>query len=154
LLAGPPQANGPNWLTDYDQANQQGQDEKKPLAIFVGKGKDGACKLIRKGKMTSAMRQLLSEKYVCVYANTKKKAGRRLAKKFHIDKGLLISDRLGKRLALRHEGTVRCKALKRYLTKYADPDLVVKRTERHRVKKRQPAIAPAPMMMGGGGGGC
>jgi hypothetical protein len=150
--AAPPETSSPAWLVDYNQANQQGQTEKKPLAIFVGKGKKGYAKLVRKEKLTPRIQKMLAENYVCVYANTKNKKGKRLAKKFHVNKGVLISNRAGTRVALRHEGRVKVRALNRYLTKYADPDLVVKKTEIHRVKKYHPAPPPAPMMMGGGGG--
>jgi hypothetical protein len=152
LFGGPaaqPEASSPTWLVDYEQANQQGQNEKKPLAIFVGTGKKGYEKLVRKGKLTPRMQKSLAENYVCVYANTRNKKGKRLAKQFHLRKGLLISNRAGTRLALRHEGSVKVKALNRYLTKFADPDLVVKKTEKHKLRIRRPA--PVPMMMGGGG---
>jgi hypothetical protein len=154
ILAAPPEQGSPVWQSDYQEANQQGQNEKKPLAIFVGSGKKGYEKLVRHGKMNARIEKLLAEHYVCVYANTKKKAGKRLAKQFRLQKGLLISDRTGKILALRHTGPVASKALKRYLTKYADPNLEVKKTEKHGAKKRRPVAAPPPMMSFGGGGGC
>ena len=71
----PPETNSLTWQCDYVQANQQGQSEQKPLAIFVGKGKNGHEKLVKKGKLTPQMQKLLAEKYVCVYADTKKKTG-------------------------------------------------------------------------------
>jgi hypothetical protein len=162
LLAAEPQ-RGPQWLTSYPEANQQGRNERRPLAIFFGPGKKGPDKLVRKGKLTSGLRKILSDKYVCVYVNTRTKTGKQLAKRFRVTKGLIISDRKGKLLALRHEGKISARDLRRYLKRYADPHLVVRTTENTSDRKPRPApvaaAAPAPMMMGGfggggGGGGC
>jgi thioredoxin-related protein len=155
FLAAEPVQNDRAWQTSYSEANQQGRNEGKPLAIFFGSGKSGPGNLIRKGKLNKSLQKILADKYVCVYVNTRTKTGKQLAKKFHVTKGVVISDREGKLIALRHEGKIAPRDLKRYLKRFADPDLVVRTTKNTTDQKPRPRpVAPARPMMMMGGGGC
>src|SRR5262249_46628884 len=114
FLAAAP-ATGPNWEKDYPSARQQGKSERKPLAVFVGSGREGYQGVARDGKLTREVRQLLSRNYVCVYVDTGKEANQRWARAFRMENGIVLSDRTGDLQAFRHEGSLASEDLKRYL---------------------------------------
>jgi len=78
--------------------------------------------------------------------------------------GLVLSSGSGEKQAFRHKGQLSARDLRRYLRKFADPERIVKRTHRHRGRKRSVRLAAAsgrvsptsmraPASFGGGGGG-
>jgi hypothetical protein len=119
------------WKSDYGQALKEGSRQKKPLAVFIGQGPAGWDALSRDGRLTPAARQLLEAHYVCVYLDTDKLEGRRLAESFEIKDGpgLVISDQSGESQAFHHEGDLPDRDLERNLRKFADPNRVVTWTE-------------------------
>jgi hypothetical protein len=139
---------GPTWHRDYAKARQVGARAEKPLAVVLGTGESGWKDLGRDGGLGEKARQLLADKYVCVYIDTSTKAGERLARDFEIPggKGLVLSDRTGELQAFAHEGDLANADLVRHLQKYADPNHVVRTTETNpaRVSYYSPATtAPA-----------
>jgi hypothetical protein len=163
-----PTPGEPTWLTDYGQARQQGREEGKPVAVFIGSGKAGWNDVSRDGRLRREARRLLAENYVCLYLDTDTKGGRRLASALEVSDGpgLVISSHSGQLQAFRHDGDLGDEDLTRYLTRYSDPDRVVQGTETARsarVSYYQPVSPPAvyypaPVGFGGsrgfGGGGC
>src|SRR3954447_10477418 len=86
----------PNWLNDYATAQARVLAQKKPMAVFVGSGKDGWGKAGRSGSIDPQINRLLATKFVCVYVDTDTTAGRKLATAFEVvSKGLIISDKVG-----------------------------------------------------------
>src|ERR1700733_3419870 len=78
-----PAADSPvatSWLTDYAQARKQGATDKKPVAVFLGSGKDGWTQLVRGGVLGVEQNQLLANNYVCVYADQATPEGKALAR--------------------------------------------------------------------------
>jgi hypothetical protein len=160
----------PGWLKEYGLARKQGQKEEKPLAIFIGSGKAGWNQISRQGQLGSDVKRLLAENYVCVYIDTDRQEGQRLASAFEMadGPGVVISSFSGKFQAFRHEGDLDNEALAAYLRRFADPDRPVETTETNPPPRasyyQAPVYAPvyAPMMgmgfapsFGGGGrGGC
>jgi hypothetical protein len=153
----------PSWQTDYPAARKIGAAEKKPVAVILAPGRKGWQKLSQDGSLSKEVRRILADKYVCVHIDTTNADGKSLAEDFEMADGLgiVISDRSGKLQAFRHEGDLADDSLVRYLTRYGDPDYVVKSTETNpppRVSNYyQPAPAPIFSFGGGGfsrGGGC
>lgn len=172
----------PAWIRDYGLARKQGVSENKPLAVFVGSGKKGWEQVSQEGALNKEVKQVLAESYVCVYLNTDQEAGRKLADVFEFSQGpgLVLSSRKGALQAFRHEGELNNRDLARYLTRFSDPEQVVRHTEtvpptpvqyqsyyQAPVQPVQPAVPVmfnggfgggfgggfAPSFMGGGGGG-
>jgi hypothetical protein len=171
FLAAAPAASSPSWLEDYDAALVQGKREGKPLAVFIGKGPKGYANVCRLRVLTRDVKQVLAKKYVCVYVDTQNKAGQKWARAFGLDRGLVISDRSRRLQAFRHEGSLAPKDLRRYLSRFSNPDLVVRSTATHvsnsdseqvrygAISPPVTPVAPPPvpamgMGMGMGRGGC
>ena len=113
----------PTWQTDYTTAIQSAVTQQKPVAVFIGQGKTGYAKLVG-GSIPLDAGQMLAKSYVCVYLNTDTEAGKSLAGKFDISKGLVISGKGGSVQALRYEGNVSPLELSGYLSKYSEASTV------------------------------
>ncbi len=162
----------PAWLNEYGKARQQGAKEEKPLAVFIGSGQTGWNQVSREGRLDPEIKRLLAENYVCLYIDTDKASGQRLADAFEMhNHGLVISTHTGQKQAFRHEGNLDNQELAHYLRRYADPGLDLQYTETAAVPRTSyyqapapvnvaPAFAPAfgggfaPAFGGGGQGGC
>ena len=84
----------PKWLDDYGLAQQRVAVVKKPMAVFVGIGKDGWGSIVRDGSIDPAVKKLLAEKFICVYVDTETSYGKTLATKFEVaSRGLIMSIR-------------------------------------------------------------
>jgi hypothetical protein len=149
-----------SWQSDYAAACRLGKRERKPLAVFVGSGPDGWHKVSQDGQLSPEARKLLAAHYVCVYADTQKDAGRRLADSLEVTDGpgVVLSDRSLDAQAFRHEGKLATADLESRLRKYAGPEQTVQRTEtlatqevRYYYAPPQP-VAPPVMPYGGFGG--
>src|SRR5260370_29597024 len=87
----------PSWQTDYSVARKLGKEDRKPLAVFIGSGNTGWNQLTKEGKLSSAANRVLTTEYVCVYVDTSRASGKRLASAFEVSDGLglILSDRTG-----------------------------------------------------------
>lgn len=120
----------PTWLNDYTLAQTRVAAVRKPMAVFVGSGKDGWAKVVRDGALDPDLKRTLANKFVCVYVDTDTANGRSLAGAFEVaSKGLIISDRAGTTQAFSLSGDMTRDELSRTLAKYADPDREVRSTE-------------------------
>src|SRR5579884_1146774 len=119
-------ARAPAWLDDYGAACRKGRMEKKPLAVFFGRGAAG-WEQLSGGPLGEGATRLLQSSYVPVYLDLDTDRGRRTASAFAVKGGpaLVLSDRGGDRIALQYAGTLRPADLHRCLARYADPDRVV-----------------------------
>jgi hypothetical protein len=122
---------GPVWRTDYSLALKECQRGKLPLAIFVAKGAEGWQKVSKDGELDRQTKEVLLTRYVCVYIDATTEKGQRLAEQLELSngRGLVISDSTGEKQAFWHDGKLSNEDLNHYLTRYADPDRVVTRTE-------------------------
>ena len=136
----------PAWLKDYGIAFEQVLAQQKPLAVFVGTGETGWDDLSKDGSLGRGANELLAAHYVCVYLDTKKDEGRRLAKAFAITEGpgLVVSDRTGKLQAFHHDGELNATDLEKVLRRYSDPERVASTTETREDLER-PARAAQPV---------
>jgi hypothetical protein len=105
--------------TDYGQALKQAADEKKPMAVLIGKG-DTFAKLLTDKGLSAEAKKVLTEKYVCVSVNVDTEAGRTLAGQFQMTDGLVISSAGGSHQAFRQAGTVTATDLAKHTTTYAN----------------------------------
>jgi len=129
----------PTWLNDYTLAQLRVGAVKKPMAVFVGSGKDGWGKVVRDGALDPELKRTLVSKFVCVYIDTDTTTGRSLAGAFEVaSKGLVISDRAGTSQAFSLSGDLTKDELSRTLAKYAEPDREVRTTES--VVREVPAV--------------
>src|SRR5262249_7618659 len=87
----------PVWLTDYRQARAQAKNAQRPLAVFVGTGKDGFHKVSRDGILSADVQKALARSYVCLYLDVSQANAKKLAGEFQIGtgRGLVISSRAG-----------------------------------------------------------
>lgn len=119
----------PAWESNYARASETAVAQRKPLAVFIGRGEGGYSRLVG-GNMPTEAGRLLSANYVALYVNTDTAEGKRLATAFGVDEGLVISSRCGNLQALKHGGAVQGVELAGYLTKYSAADVAVTTTER------------------------
>jgi hypothetical protein len=137
----------PTWLNDYTLAQLRVAAVHKPMAVFVGSGKDGWAKLVRDGALDPDLKRTLANKFVCLYVDTDTAHGRSLAGAFEVgSKGLIISDRVGTSQAFSLSGDLTKDELSKTLAKYADPDREVRSTEsvvREAPVVSQPVVRPA-----------
>jgi hypothetical protein len=129
----------PTWLNDYTLAQLRVAAVKKPMAVFVGSGKDGWGKVVRDGALDPVLKRTLASSFVCVYVDTDTASGRSLAGAFEVaSKGLIISDRAGTSQAYSLSGDLTRDELSRTLAKYAEPDREVRTTDT--VVREAPAV--------------
>jgi hypothetical protein len=161
----------PRWHADYRAAQKLGKEGSKPLAVFIGTGKDGWNRISQEGKLGKGIKELLEKDYICVYVDTEIQAGRELASAFEVPNGigLVISDHSGRYQAFSHQGDLPNEQLLHYLSRYADRNRVVRTTEINPAEPENyypvesyPVTAPAyygpirsaPMFFGRSGGSC
>jgi thioredoxin 1 len=136
LLGGSVSANIPdlpNWQNDYGLARTRAGEIHKPIAVFIGTGKEGWSKVAREGDLDMQVSRLLAQHYVCVYVDKQTDTGKELADAFEVPaaSGLIISDRTGGVEAFHHSGALSRTDLANALEKYSDPDRRVRTTESH-----------------------
>jgi hypothetical protein len=109
----------PQWQTDYTQAMTRALEQKKPMAVFIGKSSDAIKQMTTDGVISADAAKVLTSSYVCVYVDTTTEAGNALAGRFEMKEGLVISSPGGNVQAYRYTGTVPAATLTRELTTYA-----------------------------------
>ena len=121
----------PAWHADYGSAQKLGKEGYKPLAVFIGSGKAGWNQLSREGQLTKDVNRLLARNYVCVYVDADQDAGKQLALEFRVPNGpgLILSDHSCNHQAFFHRGDLTNEQLSRHLSRFADPNRVVRATE-------------------------
>lgn len=114
--------SAPSWLDDYGAALKAVSAANKPMAVFVGGGKDGWQKVVRDGGVDPTTTRLLAQKFVCVYVDTETANGRSLASAFQVGShGLIISDKTGAAQAFSLSGTLTRQELRETIAKYSAP---------------------------------
>jgi hypothetical protein len=136
----------PAWLNDYAFASQRGIAQQRPLAVFIGTGEGGWKDVSTDRSLGAEVKEMLTNHYVCVYIDTRRKEGRDLARAFDVGSGvgLVISDRAGKLQAFHHDGELKSSELRSYLRRYANHDRMVVSTETREDLQPRPAPPPPP----------
>ena len=111
----------PGWNHDYDLALQRASAAKKPLAVFIGTGKEGWKAVCAEGDLGPEVRRLLADHYVCLYVDASRLAQQELVQSFEADKSplLVLSTRDRAYQAYRHAGALANANLAKALTRYA-----------------------------------
>ncbi len=130
-LVGSADVKALTWQTDYSAAQKRALEQKKPLAVVIGRGASGWEAVSRDGKIDAATAEALQTHYVCVYIDATTERGEKLADAFEMKSGLVLSDRSGDKQAFRHTGTLSNGDLESVVKRYSDPERVVTRTETH-----------------------
>ena len=111
----------PGWNHDYDLALQQASAAKKPLAVFIGTGKDGWKAVSAEGDLGPEVRRLLADHYVCLYVDASRPVHQELVQSFRADRPplLVLSTRDRSYQAYRHSGAQANANLAQALQRYA-----------------------------------
>jgi hypothetical protein len=141
----------PSWHADYWSAQRMGKEKHKPLAVFVGSGKEGWNQVDRGGQLSKDITQLLAKTYICVYVDTDLETGKRFAAELEISRGpgLVVSDHAGDYQAFHHRGDLPKDQLVRYLRRYADPERLVQTTETNSPVQQTSYYRPVRYSTGG-----
>jgi hypothetical protein len=107
----------PNWESSYGRALTNSGVQKKPVAVFLAS--EGMAHLTKDRGLRAEEIKVLNSHYISVLIDTSTDSGRKMADSFGIREGLVISDKSGRIMALRHKGTLDTNQLQRFLTKYA-----------------------------------
>ncbi len=121
------------WMRNYTAGLKKANVDHKPLVVVVGTGQNGFDKVVREGKLDDQTRQLLADKYVCVFIDGSQAAQANVLKDLSIatGQGIVISDSKGQWMAFHHDGTLAQADLQKYLRQFADPNLEVRTTQTH-----------------------
>jgi hypothetical protein len=128
----------PAWQTDYRVAIERAHELHKPIAVFIAKSPAEVLKGI-----PFDSQKVLQSGYIALMVTTDTDAGRRLAERFELMEGLVISDSTGSLQAFRSPGAVSSHELVQTLERFANPNLVVRTTE------NLAAATPIPVMTTG-----
>jgi hypothetical protein len=115
-----------SWQESYSGARQVGRQQKKPLAVFIGAGRDGWRKVCRGQTLPAVVRDLLTANYVCLYIDTQTEPGKRLAEEFEMvaGPGLVLSSPDGEDQVFRHAGPLSATHLQQSLRKHSGQQAV------------------------------
>lgn len=132
----------PDWAPNYGSALIRAAENKKPVAVFITNG--NLAHLTKGVTLGADVSKTLSNHYNAVQIDATTEAGKKMADAFGIQEGVVISDRTGELMALRHEGTIAPTDLEGYLTRYSDQTGVAATEYRSSVVPTQPTITYQP----------
>lgn len=115
-------AGQPDWAPDYAAALSRAAELRKPVAVFLTSG--DLTRLTQGEKLGSDVGKTLSTHYVAVQIDTTTESGKKMADAFHMKEGVVISDRTGASIALKHEGAVAATELADYLNRFSGQTVV------------------------------
>jgi hypothetical protein len=123
-LLGTSNAQQPTWHTDYRAAAAMAAELHKPLAVFITKGSGVVTR-----DLPTEVNRVLSTDYVSLVINSEDDRGKLLSERFEMEQGVVISDRTGVKQALRIEGSINPGDFAHTLSRLADPNRIMARTE-------------------------
>jgi hypothetical protein len=142
----------PEWSHDYGKALKEAMGRGKPIAIFIGSGKEG-WQSVETGGLSNEASQLLKQHYVCLYVDTDTTDGKELADSFQMAgkrPALVISDKTAKWQAFKQAGPLEGGRLEQALKQYTAYE--VPQSQIQRAYYSGPP-AGAPIYTGGFSGG-
>jgi hypothetical protein len=103
----------PSWTFDYGRALQRAEAAKKPVAVFIGSGKEGWKSVCEEGNLSPEAHRLLADRYVCVYLDADQQAQQKIVRSFEPGRMPLLVVSTGDRKfeAYRHSGKITNAAL-------------------------------------------
>jgi hypothetical protein len=130
----------PEWTDSYGKAMALAGEKRKPVAVFLTAG-DLNTLTSGKGLGEDALKSLKSD-YIAVKVDTTTEDGKKVAQAFGISQGVVLSDRTGKQMALKHEGPVTTEQVAGYLTKYATTETIATTEFQSSLVVTQPLVQP------------
>lgn len=119
-----------HWKTDYAQALQLARQGEKPLAVFIGEGKDGWKAVTKDRELDPEARKLLAAKYICLCVDAGQTEGKEIAALFDAKRfpTLVISDKTKAYQAFRHTGAMESRQLASVLERLtgSEPETLVR----------------------------
>jgi hypothetical protein len=112
-------SNHPKLQSDYSQAITRAIEERKPMAVFIGRGTETFKRMIADGSISADAAKVLAASYICLYLDTDTASGKELAGRFDMNIGVVISGPGGSLQAYRHSGAVSGETLAKELSHYA-----------------------------------
>lgn len=117
VLASSSLSGQPNWAPGYAKALALSVEHRKPVAVFLTTG--DLTKLTKGGGIGTESVKTLRSDYIAVQIDTTTADGKKMAEAFGMTEGVVISDRTGGSMALKHQGAIDPCELKTYLTQYS-----------------------------------
>ena len=137
LLSSGSIAGLPDWTDSYGKAIALAGEKHKPVAVLLSPGE--LSKLTNGKAMGTDTLKSLKSDYIAVRVDTTTEDGKKLAEAFGISQGVVLSDKSGKQMALKHEGQLTSEQLSEYLTKYSSTEQVAT------TEYRSSVVAVAPV---------
>jgi len=116
FLAAAPAMNRPEWATSYSSALAMSSKLNKPIAVFIAP--TASATWAQEGNLPSETVATLRKEFIALKVDSSSTDGKRLAAQFGLQEGLVISNKSGELIALRHEGAVAKAELGTYLNKH------------------------------------
>ncbi len=107
-----------DWLTSYSTAQARSAKEGKPIAVFIAP--TNKVEWLETATLSDDTAKSLKSEFISVKIDSSSVEGKKLSEQFGIQEGLVISDKKGELIALRHEGAVASTDLATYLTQNKD----------------------------------
>jgi len=128
------------WESDYVKAQQSAVAKNRPLAVFVGTGRQET--VVLEGTLSAELTSILGRGFVCVYLDTSDLAQRELIKRLGVTKGhgVVLSDRAGAYQVFHHDGRISETELVKRLRLASRP---VEEPRATRVSRYAPSPAPS-----------
>jgi hypothetical protein len=133
--------NHPDWVSSYGTALTRAAEQHKPVAVFITNG--NLAHLTKGETLGLDVSKTLSTHYVAVQIDATTENGKKMADAFGIAEGIVISDRTGAVMALRHEGTIAQNDLAGYLNRYSGQSNVATTEYRTSVLAVRPESIPS-----------
>jgi hypothetical protein len=111
-----------DWTTSYSTAQARSAKEGKPIAVFIAPTEK--VEWLETATLSDDTAKTLKSEFISVKIDSSSVEGKKLSEQFGIQEGLVISDKKGELIALRHEGAVASTDLATYLTQNKDKGVV------------------------------
>jgi hypothetical protein len=115
-LMAAPSLSQSDWTTSYSTAQARSAKEGKPIAVFIAP--TDKVQWLETASLPDETSKTLKSDFISVKIDSSSEEGKKLSEQFGINEGLVISDKKGELIALRHEGAVATTDLTDYVTRH------------------------------------
>ena len=139
-----PTTSQSEWTTSYSTAQARSAKEGKPIAVFIAPTDN--VQWLEAATLSDETAKTLKSEFISVRIDSSSAEGKKLSEQFGINEGLVISDKKGELIALRHEGAVAGTDLAAYLTQNKDKPVVTTTEYRSSIVVVQQYQQPRPIL--------
>jgi hypothetical protein len=117
--------SAPVWHDEYGLALREAELTGKPVAVVIGRGKNGASTIAKEGNLGPEVRKLLADWYICLYIDADRPTGQEWVDAFEavLMPTLVLSDHSRVYQAYRHAGILDTAQFAQQLQKYRLPQV-------------------------------